>query len=249
MGIVGSAWATLIARALMALGMLAFARSAARGSFGLLGIELKHQLELIKLGLPAGLQSTAEAGVFALSTILVGRLDSNSLAAHQIVLNLASMTFMVPLGIGTAAAVTVGYFLGRQDRLQARRQGWTALAYTLAFMACTGIIFWLVGDRLLTIYSQDTAVLKLAIPVLMIAALFQLSDGTQTVLTGALRGWGDTQSAFLANLVGHWAIGLPLGLWLGFSQHRGVFGVWIGLAVGLTCVAASLLWTWHRRSR
>lgn len=251
MGVEGSAWATVAARVLMMATMLALAlRHSGRKALGAvrLGPDLARQLQLLRLGLPAALQTTAEAGVFALSTVLAGRLDPVSLAAHQIVLNLASMTFMVPLGIGTAAAVCVGYFLGKNDRKLARRQGWTALASTLGFMAVTGAVFGMFGKSLLSIYSRDPAVLAAAWPVLLVAALFQLSDGTQTVLTGALRGWGDTTSAFFANLVGHWAIGLPLGLWLGFTLGHGILGIWIGLATGLTLVALALVWTWKRRT-
>ncbi len=247
-GVAGSAWATLVSRYLMAVAMLWAALRLARPGRRDWRPEITHQKELIRMGLPAGLQSTAEAGVFALSTILAGRLDPLSLAAHQIVLNLASMTFMVPLGIGTAAAVCVGFFLGKGDRKDAARQGWLALGWTLTFMACTGVLFGTLGQSLLAIYTSDSAVLTLAWQVLLIAAFFQLSDGTQTVLTGALRGWGDTHSAFYANVAGHWLIGLPLGLLLGFTLNQGIFGIWLGLATGLTLVAVALLWTWKRRT-
>lgn len=249
MGVTGSAWATVLSRFLMAIAMLWATLRLAKIQSSDWRPELRHQMELVRLGLPAGLQSTAEAGVFALSTILAGRLDPLSLAAHQIVLNLASMTFIVPLGIGTAAAVCVGFFLGRNDRRAAAVQGWTALGWTLAFMACTGVLFGTLGQRLLGVYTSDPSVLALAWKVLVIAAFFQLSDGTQTVLTGALRGWGDTHSAFYANVAGHWLVGLPLGLLLGFTFHKGIFGIWLGLATGLTLVAAALLWTWYRRAK
>ena len=109
-------------------------------------------------------------------------------------------------------------------------------------------MFGTLGQSLLAIYTSDSAVLTLAWQVLLIAAFFQLSDGTQTVLTGALRGWGDTHSAFYANVAGHWLIGLPLGLLLGFTLNQGIFGIWLGLATGLTLVAVALLWTWKRKT-
>ncbi len=250
MGVDGSAWATVASRMLMALAMIAMALWHARGELRSLprGPSYREQLALPRLGLPAALQGTAEAGVFALSTILAARLAPEAVAAHQIVLNLASMTFMVPLGIGTAAAVCVGFFLGRNDPMRARGEGWRALRYTLAFMACTAILFSVAARPLLGLYTRDPGVLALAVPVMVVVALFQLFDGTQTVLTGALRGWGDTRSAFYLNLAGHWALGLPIGLWLGFSQKMGILGIWIGLATGLTAVAIALLWTWNHRT-
>ncbi len=246
----GSGWATLICRYGMMLAMVALAWSAIarRHRPKSQAPDFAEWRRLLHLGLPAALQSTAEVGVFALSTILAGRLDAASLAAHQIVLNLASMTFMVPLGIGTAAAVIVGYFLGREAPATAHHQGWRALRITLLFMACTAILFATAGKPLLSIYSSDSAVLALAWPALLVAAMFQLFDGAQTVLTGALRGWGDTRSAFVANLIGHWAIGFPLGLFLGFTRKMGILGIWSGLAIGLTCVAIGLLWIWRGKS-
>jgi MATE family multidrug resistance protein len=250
LGVEGSAWATVASRVLMAAAMVGLALWHARPELRSLqrGPALKEQFELLRLGLPAALQGTAEAGVFALSTILAARLAPEAVAAHQIVLNLASMTFMVPLGIGTAAAVCVGFFLGRSEPGRARTEGWRALRYTLLFMSCTAILFSLAARPLLEIYTRDSGVLALAVPVMVVVALFQLFDGTQTVLTGALRGWGDTKSAFYLNLAGHWALGLPIGLWLGFSRKMGILGIWIGLATGLTAVALALLWTWNQRT-
>jgi MATE family multidrug resistance protein len=244
LGTDGSAWATVVSRALMTLVLVGVALYFAKGKSRSFAPNFHRQWEHVRLGLPAALQTTAEVGVFAVSTILAGGLNPQSLAAHQIVLNLASLTFMVPLGIGTAAAVSVGFFVGRNEPALAARQGWTALKLTLAFMACTALLFAAGARTLLSFYSMDSAVLQLAIPVLGVAALFQLFDGTQTVLTGALRGWGDTRTAFLANVAGHWLIGLPLGVALGLGAGMGIFGIWIGLAVGLTAVAAVLIWKW-----
>ena len=256
-GSTGSAWATVVSRYSMAVVLLGIAlfwvKKTSTQTHPFRSTRLvpnwTGQLSLLRLGIPAALQSTAEVGVFALSTLLAGRLNPESLAAHQIVLNLASMTFMVPLGIGTAAAVCVGFFLGRQEPHAARQQGWMALRYTLGFMSCTALIFATQGRPLLSIYTQDGMVLRLAEPVLYVAALFQLFDGTQTVLTGALRGWGITRAPLIVNLLGHWAIGLPVGLWLAFHKSMGILGIWIGLALGLTAVAILLLREWHRTSR
>jgi MATE family multidrug resistance protein len=253
LGVDGSAWATVVSRYFMALALLGVAafhaRTALSGKKAQWRLKLRTQIDFLKIGVPAALQSTAEVGVFALSTLIAARFSSEALAAHQIVLNLASMTFMVPLGIGTAAAVSVGFFLGRREPALARHQGWFALKATLTFMAFTATLFVIQGKSLLGFYSNNPEVLKLAFPALMVAAFFQLSDGTQTVLTGALRGGGDTQGPFIANLWGHWLLGLPLGLLLGFHFKLGILGVWLGLATGLTCVALRLIRIWRLRSQ
>jgi len=248
-GAAGSAAATLVSRVLTALAMGGYAyyfdrrRKMAwqRSSFR---VHRKDLAELIRLGTPSALQMSFEVGVFALSTTIAARLAPHYLAAHQVVLNTASMTFMVPLGIGSAAAVLVGQNLGRKNWRRARRIGWLAFALGAGFMACSGVSIYFFKAQIISIFTQDPAVTEVAASVMLIAALFQLSDGIQTVGTGALRGLGDTRSPMLFNLLGHWAVGLPLGLWLCFTRGHGLFGLWIGLSVGLTLVAASVLTKW-----
>ena len=172
-----------------------------------------HLRTLARLGLPAALQMLAEVGVFSVVTTLAARFDPAVLAAHQIALNSAAFTFMVPLGISSAAAVRVGQALGRGDLEGARRAGWTAFAVTIAFMSTTALAFLLVPETILRVFTSDTGVLASGVALLFIAAVFQLFDGTQVVLTGVLRGTGDTRTPMLANLVGYWVLGLPIG-WL-----------------------------------
>jgi MATE family multidrug resistance protein len=204
---------------------------------------------LARLGLPASLQITAEVGVFSVVTTLAGRFEPAVLAAHQIALNSAAFTFMVPLGISAAAAVRVGHALGRQDPAAARRAGWTAFGLGLAFMSTTALAFLLVPEAILRIFTSDASVLASGAALLLIAAVFQLFDGTQVVLTGALRGAGDTRTPMLANLIGYWLLGLPVGWWLCFERGLGVPGLWVGLCIGLVIVASTLLVVWAQRSR
>jgi MATE family multidrug resistance protein len=199
--------------------------------------------DLFRLGVPGGLQMGLEAGVFSLSSVLATRLGAIEGAAHQIVLNLASVTFMVPLGIGQAGAVLVGHEIGAKRRAAAFRNGWQALGLSTAFMSLTCLVFLSIPGVLLTLYTQDGEIIALGAQVLWIAGAFQLFDGLQVTLTGVLRGIGNTRDSAISNGVGHWLIGLPLALWLGKS--RGVPGIWMGLAIGLAVVALLLLWRWR----
>ncbi|MCM2323285.1 MAG: MATE family efflux transporter [Oligoflexia bacterium] len=247
LGTPGSAIATLVSRYLMAAIVLGYAVLATRARPA--RPDGARTREIIRLGLPASGQMVLEVGVFALSTLFAGRLSADDLAAHQVVLNLASLTFMVPLGIGSATAVLVGQALGEDAPARAARTGWNGFGLGVGFMACAAVTFLLVPQLVLGIYSNSPSVIAVARQILVVAALFQISDGTQVVLTGALRGFADTRSPMLVNLFGHWVVGLPLGLWLCFKAHQGLWGLWMGLAIGLTVVAVALLAVWIRRSR
>ncbi len=242
---VGSAWATVVSRVWMLLFLVPPAWRATGGRLSWSPVP-ERMREVLKIGVPAGLQMIFEMGVFALATALAGKLDARQMAAHQVVLNLASLAFMVPLGIGSAGAVLVGQALGAQRPERAIRIGWLALGLALAFNVFSAGAFVVGAVPLLTLYTTDPAVLGIALQLLGYAALFQVSDGAQAVATGILRGAGDTRSAALANGVGHWLIGLPLGVGLCFFFEWGVRGLWIGLSLGLTGVALALVWQWWR---
>ncbi len=249
-GVHGSAMATLLARSFLCLAMFAY----------LIGWDFRHHmhtrklgfafsrpvmLQLLRLGIPSALQMTFEVGVFALSTLLAARLTAESLAAHQIVLNVASLTFMAPLGIGSATAVLVSQELGKNQPKKATAMGWKGLRWGLSVMTLSGISFALFSGLIIHVYTRDASVFSVARQILWIAALFQLSDGAQTVAAGALRGLADTHTPMIANLVGHWLIGLPIGAVLCFGLGLGIVGLWIGLSVGLTSVALILVWRWR----
>jgi MATE family multidrug resistance protein len=190
---------------------------------------------------------TLEVGVFALATALVAKLDPVSLAAHQIALNMASITYMVPLGISSAAAVRVGQAIGRKDARGASHAGWSAIALGSAFMACAALAFLLAPRAIARIYTPDPAVIRMAVSLLAVAAVFQLFDGLQVVATGALRGAGETHIPMITNLISYWFLGLPAGAYLCFRLHWGAVGMWAGLCLGLVLVGSILLWVWARK--
>jgi MATE family multidrug resistance protein len=209
-------------------------------------LEPSRVRRLVSLGLPAATQVTLEVGVFAAATALAGRLAPVSLAAHQIAINFAALTFMVPLGVSSAGAVRVGHAVGRRDAAGASRAGWTALLFGTLFMAAAAAIFLTIPRTLIGAFTTDAGVLEVGASLLFVAAIFQLFDGIQGVATGALRGLGDTRSPMLWNFAGHWLIGLPLGYALCFTVGLGVIGLWWGLSTGLVICGVALLFVWAR---
>jgi MATE family multidrug resistance protein len=183
----------------------------------------------------------AEVGIFALVSLLAGRLGAEAMAAHQLALSIASVTFTVAIGFGEGGSVRVGRAVGARDRVGARRAGLAAFTCGASLMSMSGLAFLLAPEAIARAMTDDPGVVATAAPLLRVAALFQISDGIQGVGAGVLRGAGETRFTFLANVLGHWAIGLPACLLLGFGAGLGIRGLWGGLAVGLTAVAASLL--------
>ncbi|MFA5139298.1 MAG: MATE family efflux transporter [Elusimicrobiota bacterium] len=250
LGIQGAAISTLAAEWLMFLitAVAAFREIRASG-FRFHGWHRSLFKELLAIGVPAGGQMLVEMAVFTTATFLTGRLGAVPLAAHQIVLNLASITFMVPLGMSFAAAVRVGQGIGRLDAPGAVLSGDTAFTLGVAFMAAAAGLMLLFPKVWLGFYTADAAVLSVGGKLLLIAALFQVFDGTQVALTGALRGLGETRLPMLANLLGHWLIGVPIGVWLAFGLGWGVCGIWTGLCIGIMAVALTLYGVWRSRAR
>ena len=252
LGVNGAGWATLISRVYLAFGLLSVVVwRDARTDYGLRRvswvIERSRLMQLLWLGLPAAIQVTLEVGVFSAASALAGRLAPVALAAHQITLNMASFTFMVPLGLASAAAVRVGHAVGRRDTFGAYQAGWTAVMLGVLCMACASVVFLLIPGRLMRLFTVDVTVVDLGVTLLFVAAIFQIFDGLQGVLTGALRGLGDTRTPMFLNLAGHWAFGLPLGYTICFVWGYGVVGLWIGLSAGLIVVSLLLLTVWGRR--
>lgn len=254
LGVTGSGWSTTIGRFAMFAALLAYAVSySQRHQTGLAETSLKLDLgrlrKVLGLGIPAAVQFELEVGVFALAAILAGRLGTDSLAAHEVVLNCASVTFMVPWGIASAGGVRVGQAIGRRCYRSAAQAGWAALALGGSFMLMAGCTFLLYPLPILGIYTRDANVIQLALPLLAAAAFFQLFDGLQVVAGGALRGTGDTRTPMFANLAAHWTIGLPIGCLLAFPWGWGVLGLWVGLSVGLICAGLLLVFSWTRTVR
>ncbi len=244
MGVIGSAWATTASRWLMAVLLLALGwrtlrRYVAERAPNLL--DLKPLWRMLRLGLPIGAQMMLEGGAFNIMALLMGWLGVVQVAAHQIALNLASLTFMVPLGVSSAAAVIVGHAVGRGDVEGVRRSTFASLVVGAGFMLFTGVLFIASPELLARLYTPDMAVIALAALLLPIAGVFQVFDGLQVVAIGLLRGLGDTRTPLIVNVVGFWCIGMPVSLWLGFGLDYGAQGLWWGLVVGLVIVAVFLI--------
>lgn len=254
LGVAGAAWATVLCRWAMALGLLAVAWREIAPHFAHLRdaavraevFALRPLLRLLQLGVPIGAQFSLEMGVFALTALLVGWFGEAQLGGHQVALQLASLSFMVPLGISMAAAVRVGWAVGRGDASSARRTVKVALLAGGAVMTLFMSSFLLAPGLLARVLTDAPQTLAAAALLIPIAGVFQVGDGLQVVAVGCLRGLGDTRTPMLANLAGFWAIGLPIGCLLCFTLQLGPAGLWWGLCVGLFAVAVALL-IWLRR--
>lgn len=254
MGVGGSGWSTCISRVYMAL-VLALAAlyydKKRCGGFWRAPrtLDLPRLSELLRLGFPAASQLLFEIGAFACATFLIGKLGAVPLAGHQIALNVASFTYMVPLGISSAAAVRVGQALGSGNVAGATRAGWTALLFSTAFMSTSALCLFLFRHPIARIYSPEEDVVSAGATLLMVAAVFQLFDGLQVVATGALRGAGNTRIPMLANLLGYWLVGLPLGMLLCFKLNFGAVGMWAGLCLALVLIGIFLTAVWRSTIR
>jgi multidrug resistance protein, MATE family len=253
LGVNGAGWATLASRIVMAGALFGVIVKRERHMQPRLrdttmSLDFPRVIRLVRLGLPAGGQMLIEVGVFAAATALAGRVSTNALAAHQIAIQMASLTFMIPYGFASAAAVRVGQAIGRRDPNGAITAGWTAIALGVSFMAAAAIVFLTTPAPLIRMFSAEPDVIALGVRLLFVAAVFQLFDGVQGVTTGALRGLADTRTAMLWNLGGHWMVGLPLGYLLCFRSGYGVVGLWWGLSVGLVICAVSLIAVWQRKA-
>src|SRR5581483_11158820 len=246
-GTAGSGWSTCISRIYMAA---ALAYVAMKNDPELLRTswrpDFKRMRALLILGLPAAGQIAVETAVFAAATILIGRLNAKSLAAHQIVLTTISTTFMMPLGISSAAAVRVGQALGRGDPRGAAHAGWSSIGLGALVMSGAAIALISIPHWIARLFTPDPILIAEAVILLQICAFFQLFDGFQVVATGALRGAGDTHTAMFCHFTGYWIIGLPVGATLCFHYGMGAAGLWIGLSTGLIIIGAILLFFWRK---
>jgi MATE family multidrug resistance protein len=252
MGLEGSGWSTTLARGYMAAVLLA-AIAWQEHKTGNLLFHLSWRPDvgriqrLIALGLPAAAQFGLEGAVFGVVAVLAARLDEASLAAHSIAVLVISGTYMVPLGISSAAAVRVGHAVGRKDRSGVAVAGWAALVLSVLFMGAAGLAFWMAPRWIVRIFIDDAGVVGIGAVLLRIAAFFELFDGVQVVATGALRGLGDTRTPMLAHFTGYWIIGLPVAYVLCFPMGWGAAGIWVGLCAALIPIGAALVLVWRWR--
>ena len=215
--------------------------------------DAQRTLAMVRLGGPIGLTMALEMGVFALAAYFMGWIGAPAVAAHAVALQLAALTFMVPLGLGQAATVRVGLALGRRDPAGITRAGWTAWTIGVGFMAAMALLMWSIPRELIGLFLKDVPanamVIALAVSFLRVAAAFQLVDGAQVIGAGMLRGLHDTRWPLLFALVGYWVVGLGIGLWLAFARDWKGVGIWVGLASGLAAVAALMLARWTLREQ
>ncbi|MFT6849639.1 MAG: MATE family multidrug resistance protein [Sphingobacteriales bacterium] len=246
----GAGYATLISRVIMALSMLAYIKYH-KDLNGLVTklwttkIDKKIFRKLLKIGIPSGVQYTVEVSAFAIAAIIVGWIGAKELAAHQIALSLAALSYMMATGLSSGAMVRVGNAMGRKNIPEIRKTGFTAFHISVLFMAIPAVIFALGRNIFPAYYIDDSQVIAMASSLLIIAAFFQLSDGLQVVGLGALRGMEDVKWPTIFIIFAYWVIGLPLGYYLGIKTSLGVNGVWIGLLVGLTITAVFHISRFH----
>ncbi len=254
MGLVGSGWSTLISRCCMAVALVVFVLKARRyrvyhPDFHYRTVDWSIIRRLLKLGLGSGFQNFFEVGAFAGAAVMIGWLGTDALAAHQIALNLAALTFMCAVGVSAASSIRVGNAMGMKDRQAVRRAGFAALVSAGGMMMIFGVLFVLLRHVLPTLYIDNPRVIEIAASLLIVAALFQMSDGIQVAGLGILRGMEDAKIPTLITFAAYWVIGLPGGYLLGFRLGWGVQGVWVGLMLSLTASAIMLSWRFARNVR
>ena len=254
MALDGAGWATFASRLFMGIVIMFYVMKAKRfKKFDVRFYIRKLNFHIIKkilgLGIPSAFQYIFEVGAFSSAVIIVGWLGTKQLAAHQIAINLASISFMMTLGISSAGAIRVANAVGKQDIKQVREAGYTAIVLGASLMAACGVIFIIFRNFLPSLYISDPKVISYASTLLIIAAIFQISDGTQAVGIGILRGLTDVKIPTLITFIAYWVIALPVGYLLAFTFHLNVVGVWIGLLLGLTASATMLTLRFNKRSR
>jgi MATE family multidrug resistance protein len=254
LGLDGAGWATFASRAFMTVAIMGFVMNNKffkqyDVTFHYRSINFPVIKKLLGLGLPSGFQYFFEVGAFSFAVVMVGWLGTNQQAAHQIAINLASISFMAVLGISAAGSIRVGNAVGQKDIDETRRAGFTASLLGASVMFCSGVIFILFRNFLPALYVNDEVVISIASSLLIIAALFQLSDGIQAVGIGILRGLTDVKIPTAITFIAYWVVGLPVGYLLGFTFQLGVQGVWIGLLMGLTTSAILLTLRFNVRSK
>ena len=207
----------------------------------------------ILIGLPIGATTFAEGFAFSLMTLLLGRFGPDVVASHQIAANLNGVTFMLPLGIGMAATIRVGFNVGARDLLRARASAEAAMLFAAGFAVVAGVLLTLLRYQIASAYSTDVSVISIAATVMLFVAAYQLVDDTQVVAIGALRGYKDTRVPMLIALFGYWVVGTPISCWLGFGwflpEPWGIYGFWTGMTIGLSTVSILLAWRLWRVSR
>ncbi len=239
--IIGAAYATLISRIIMFLLILIYCLNDRRFSKYILKtkflINLNHIKDIFRIGFASGLQYIFEVGAFSVATVMTGSIGAIHLAAHQIALNLASISYMIASGIGSASMISLSYFDGKRNFEDMRRSGFASFLLVFILMIVSALVFIMLRNYLPVLYVDDSSVINIASTLLIIAGLFQISDGIQAVALGILRGIRDIKKPTIITFISYWIISIPLSYFLGIEYGYGVYGIWIGLSVGLTLAA------------
>lgn len=254
MGLNGAGWATLVSRTVMAVAMMSYILFGKKfqpfkAGFSVGGYSKSLISKMLHIGLPAGSQFIFEASAFGFSAIMMGWIGTTALAAHQIAINLATISYMTTSGLGAAATIRVGNFLGQHDTFNLRSSAFAMIWMAIIVMACWALLFIFGRYFLPSLYINDQLVIELASSLMIIAAFFQLSDGIQVVTAGALRGLQDVKVPSLLILVAYWIIALPLGYILAFPLQLGAMGIWTGLLIGLTLTATAMVVRFNQLSK
>ena len=245
LGLNGAGWATFISRIIMAVAIAGYIFYspkflAYRGAFSIGAYSKKLFAKILNLGVPSGVQFIFEVAAFDFSLVMMGWLGTKAQAAHQIAINLATLSYLTTAGLAAAATVRVGYFLGKKDVQNLRTATYSLLGMALIVMSGCALIFILGRTWLPALYIDDPDVICISASLLIIAGIFQLSDGTQVVCASALRGMQDVKLPSSFIFVAYWLVGLPLSYWLGFKAGYGAIGIWMGLLIGLTLTAIAM---------
>lgn len=254
LGLNGAGWATISARVFMMIALIIYVFKYPlfkKYNFNLRyqGVDIPTIKKILKLGLPSGFQYFFEVGAFSFAAVMVGWLGTKELAAHQIAINLSSISFMGALGLSTAGGIRVGNAVGKKNVDETRRAGFAAILTAVFYMLIAALIFIAFRKTLPSIYIDDETVISLASTVMIIAALFQISDGVQAIGVGILRGLTDIKGPTIITFIAYWIIGLPSGYMLGFTFGMGIVGVWIGLSISLTASAIMLTFRFAKKSK
>jgi len=206
-------------------------------------------IELLRLGVPMGIAVFMEASLFIVAALLIGSLGADAVAGHQVAINVASVAFMLPLGVAMATTVRVGLAVGRRDEAGVRYAGYVGIGVSLATQTGSCLAMALLPRQIAALYTNDPGVTALAAQLLLLAAIFQFSDGIQVTANGALRGLKDTTVPMVITTLAYWGVGMPIGYWLAFRAGMGARGMWIGLAAGLSVAAVLLFARFANRVR
>jgi multidrug resistance protein, MATE family len=253
LGLAGAGWATLLARLVLAAVMLAYLwRAPALRAFHppawRVRLNWSRIRQMFAVGWPVGGQHFVEVSAFALGAIMMGWLGAVAIAAHQIAITLAATTFMTAMGIGAAACIRVGHAAGAGQWQRTRRIGFSSIALAGVIMGGFGLVFILFGEPIAALFVQSPEVVQLTTQLLLVAAVFQVADGTQVTAISALRGLADVRMPAFIAVVSYWVVAVPLGAALTFGTKLGALGIWIGFATGLAAAAGSLIWRFHRQT-